>query len=44
VHKPGVERLGQPVFMMRKEDAETFGALLQRLLVPHRLERVWVEA
>jgi hypothetical protein len=44
VHRPGVERLGQSAFMMRREEAEQFTAFLQKLLVPHRTERIWVEA
>ena len=43
VHRPGVERLGQSVLMMRDRDAEDFIGLLSRLRVPYRRERIWVE-
>jgi len=42
-HRPGVERLGQSVLMMRDRDAEDFIGLLSRLRVPYRRERIWVE-
>jgi len=44
IHRPGVERLGQSVWMMREDEAEELTRLLGRLGVPYRRERIWVEA
>ncbi len=43
VSRPGVERLGQSVFIMRKKDAEDLTHLLRRMRAPYREETVWVE-
>lgn len=43
IAKPGVERLGQWVLMMREEEAETFTRFLAELRIPYRRERIWVE-
>ncbi len=44
IARPGVERLGQSVLMMRERDAEDFIAFLGRLRVSYRRERIWVTA
>jgi len=44
VHRAGVERLGQSVWMMREDEAEELTRLLGRLGVPYRRERIWVQA
>ena len=42
VSRPGVEKLGQSVLLMKEEDSEDFASLLTRLRVPYRLKRVWL--
>ena len=42
ISRPGVEKLGQSVLLMKERDAEDFHALLARLKVPHRQKRVWL--
>jgi hypothetical protein len=44
VSRPGVDKLGQSVLMMREKDAEDFAAFLRRLRVHHTLRPVWVRA
>ncbi|HKZ47175.1 MAG TPA: hypothetical protein VJ397_00145 [Thermoplasmata archaeon] len=44
VHRPGVERIGQSVLLLREKDAEDFTGFLARLGVPYRAEPVWVHA
>jgi hypothetical protein len=41
--RPGVEKLGQSVLMMREKDAEDFAAFLRRHLVRFEWIRVWIE-
>jgi len=43
IHRPGVERLGQSVFLLRERDAEDLVGYLARLRVPHSQERVWIQ-
>ncbi len=42
VSKPGVEKLGQSVLLMKEKDAEEFASFLWRLKVPCRQWRVWL--
>jgi len=42
IHRPGVERLGQSVLLLRERDAEDFTGYLARLRVPYSQEVVWV--
>ena len=42
VSRPGVERLGQSVFIMRKEEAEDLTHFLRKMRVPYREETVCV--
>ena len=44
IARPGVERLGQSVLLMREDDAEDFTGFLSRLHVPHSAETVWIKA
>ena len=43
IHRPGVERLGQSVLLLREDDAGEFVHILGELRVPYRRERIWVE-
>lgn len=43
IHRPGVERLGQSVLILREKDAEEFTTFLAKLRVPFHREKVWVE-
>ena len=43
VHRPGVERLGQSVLLLREKDGEDLTRRLAELRVPYRREQVWVE-
>ena len=42
VSRPGVDRIGQSVLIMRQKDAEDLTSLLRKLGIPHREETVWV--
>ena len=44
IARPGVERVGQSVFMMKEKDAEDFTHFLGKLRVPNMAEQVWVRA
>ena len=44
VQRPGVERVGQSVLLLREKDAEDLTSYLSKLRVPYYRERVWVEA
>jgi hypothetical protein len=44
VSRPGVDKIGQSVLLMREKDAEDFTAFLARLHVPYTTRRVWLRS